>query len=264
MSEKHVAYFDQRAYDSLSANLTSLVEWRAQDPRGAVYAHPAGEIWAHIPGGHKWLNYFSIYEDEFAHLRNTPCRVLEIGIYKGASLALWKAYFGQSSTIVGVDIDPACSGYAKPEANVHVRIGSQADGDFLREVVDEFGPFDLIIDDGSHHSSHQIASFNALFDGGLAAQGRYFVEDLECVYWGHQTGQLDQAVSSVDFFKMLIDMQHHVFRHGHYDQFALHVPGHLDGVRVEKISTLLKCIRFYRGCASVHKGTVPFPQVLHI
>ena len=33
-----------RIYDSLSENLTSLVEWHAQDPRVAVYAHPAGEI----------------------------------------------------------------------------------------------------------------------------------------------------------------------------------------------------------------------------
>jgi hypothetical protein len=48
-----------------------------------------------------------------------------------------------------------------------VRIGSQADPEFLRRVVREFGPFDLIIDDGSHHSSHIIATFNHLFDAGL-------------------------------------------------------------------------------------------------
>lgn len=265
MSDKHSAHFDEQAYAIMADGLKQPVIWRAQDPRAAVYEHPSGELWAHFPGGHKWLHYFSVYEEEFAHLRNKPCRILEIGVYKGASMKMWKGYFGPQSTIVGVDIDPECMQYAAPNGGMHVRIGSQADAIFLKSVVDEFGPFDLVIDDGSHCSSHQIASFNALFDAGLTEHGRYFVEDLECVYWGERTGQLDQAVSAIDFFKMLVDVQHQVFRcDTRYEQFALHMPGHLDAVEIEKVVTLLRSVRFYRGCAVVHKAPVPFPQVLHI
>lgn len=258
------AAFDEAAYAELSAPLKEPVAWRAVDPRTEVYGFPSGHVWAELPGGHKWLHYFSVYDGEFAHLRGTDCRLLEIGVYKGASLQLWKRYFGAASTIVGVDVDAGCAAHADEAQGIHVRIGSQADTAFLQSVVEEFGPFDLVIDDGSHCSSHQIASFNALFGGGLKQGGLYFVEDLECVYWGHRTGQLDQPVSSMDFFKMLVDMQHQVFRDRRYEDFALHVPGHLRQASVERISTLLQRVSFYRGCVAVKKAAVAFPQVLHI
>lgn len=260
----HSAFFDDAAYAELSDELKAIVRWAARPPREVVYPYPSGQIWATLPGGHKWLNYFSIYEKEFSRWRGRAPRVLEIGVYKGASLKLWKSYFGESSVLVGVDIDPECSQYASPSDQVHVRIGSQGDRDFLRSVAAEFGPFDLIIDDGSHCSSHQIASFNALFDVGLKMQGIYFVEDLECVYWGGRSGQLDQAVSAIDFLKMLIDMQHHVFRHRSYDNFAMHVAEHFEVGDVNKITTILESIRFYRGCAVIHKDLVDFPQGLHL
>ena len=81
-------------------------------------------------------------------------RILEIGVLRGASLRLWKSYFHHSNTsLIGVDIAPECARFDAPSDGIHVRIGSQADSEFLARVVDEFGPFDLIIDDGSHHST---------------------------------------------------------------------------------------------------------------
>jgi hypothetical protein len=57
---------------------------------------------------HKFLHYLDIYERHFARFRDRPIRMLEIGVHGGGSLAMWKAYFHRDSTIVGIDINPAC------------------------------------------------------------------------------------------------------------------------------------------------------------
>lgn len=44
------------------------------------------------------------------------------------------------------------------------------------------GPFDIIIDDGSHLSEHIIASFQSLVDY-VANEGLYIVEDVHATYW---------------------------------------------------------------------------------
>ena len=41
--------------------------------------------WPTIPRGHKGLHYFPIYEDLLASRRSAPLRVLELGVYQGAS-----------------------------------------------------------------------------------------------------------------------------------------------------------------------------------
>src|SRR5262249_42029369 len=44
------------------------------------------------------------------------------------------------------------------------------------------GPFDIIIDDGSHIPQHVIASFQALFPL-LADDGIYVIEDVQTTFW---------------------------------------------------------------------------------
>lgn len=52
-----------------------------------------------------------------------------------------------------------------------MRIGSQADKDFLGAVVKEMGGIDVVLDDGSHQMLHIIKSLSYLFphlnDGGI-------------------------------------------------------------------------------------------------
>ena len=76
----------------------------------------------------EWTHYFSIYEAIFGPVRREPLRILEIGIWHGASLKLWRQYFDNAkSIIVGVDVLPECIRYDAPAAGIHIRIGSQAD-----------------------------------------------------------------------------------------------------------------------------------------
>ena len=60
---------------------------------------------------------------------------------------MWRQYFGQDATIFGIDIDPNCLKYNDDVAQV--RIGSLVDAKSLRQVIDEMGGIDIVIDDGT-------------------------------------------------------------------------------------------------------------------
>lgn len=60
---------------------------------------------------HKWRHYLSIYDRHLSRYRSTPVRLLEIGMFKGGSLQMWRRYFGIDARIYGIDIDPSCATY---------------------------------------------------------------------------------------------------------------------------------------------------------
>jgi hypothetical protein len=143
-------------------------------------------------GTDKWGPHFytPIYHELFKALRDKPIRLLEIGVggyafrkVGGASLAMWADYF-QWGHIVGLDV-------AEKQLNLGPRVtivqGSQADPAFLAKVAAEQGPFDIIIDDGSHVPDHVTLGFDKLFpavtDGGF-----YVIEDVQTAFWPQYGG----------------------------------------------------------------------------
>jgi hypothetical protein len=140
------------------------VDWKhsdlglAQLDRSKYY-----NIWKRFPGGHKKYSYFELYDRLFANLAGKKPKVLEIGVYKGASIYAWKDFFGEDSRIVGIDIDPECKRFEDKSQDIYVLIGNQSDTQFLRSLTNKFGVFDVIIDDGSHVSHDTIATFNYAF-----------------------------------------------------------------------------------------------------
>ena len=188
---------------------------------------------------HKWHHYFDIYERHFSRYRDRPIRMLEIGVFRGGSLRMWKQFFHPDSTIVGIDIDKSCAAHEIADQNVYVRIGSQADPNFLAEVNGEFGPFDIILDDGSHKTHHQIVSFGALFRDALKDGGCYMVEDCHTNYW---IKHVDSPETFIEVSKQMVDMLHEPyfdrgethFRHGHADAVSelelSYLSANLDGI----------------------------------
>jgi hypothetical protein len=219
----------------------------------------SGSIWKSIPRGHKWLHYFKIYDREFLHLRGQKLNILEIGVYHGASLKLWHKYFQGKASIVGVDINPECIKFNDPVNNIHVEIGSQDDPEFLNQVIKKYGPFDLIIDDGSHMVSHQIASFNSLFINGLKDDAIYFIEDLEGNYWNN--GLKNQEFTTIDLIKSLIDFQNEVYVGKSYANFLNNSHDKVNDFTISKISTLVNSITTYTGVVSIHKSNSAFPPL---
>ena len=153
----------------------------------------------------KWVHYLEIYERHFAQYRNTPVKMLEIGVFKGGSLDMWREYFGQSATIFGIDVDPNCADYVT-EPN-QVRIGSQDDPEFLKKVVLEMGSPDIVLDDGSHIGRHQRKSFEILFPI-LKPGALYVIEDLHASYWGSCEGGYKDKRTIVEYVKRMIDDIH--------------------------------------------------------
>ncbi len=135
---------------------------------------------------HKVPHFFDIYERHFRRFQGTSPTVLEIGVFHGGSLRMWKQYFGPAATIVGLDIEPRSAMLDDPPT-IHVRVGDQSSPADLQALIDEFGPFDIVLDDGSHLPRHQIASLEHLWPA-LKVGGVYVVEDLFTNYWPEYEG----------------------------------------------------------------------------
>jgi cephalosporin hydroxylase len=124
-------------------------------------------------------NYAVKYDNYLSQYRNEPIKFFEIGVQYGYSVKMWEEYFSKAE-IYAIDIEPRCKIF---ETNrVKIDIGSQNDPDFLKQVSSNRGPFDVIVDDGSHHNESMYISFETLFPL-LKPGGLYIVEDLTACYW---------------------------------------------------------------------------------
>src|ERR1700712_2107712 len=78
-------------------------------------------------------NFLVFYEKFLNGLRNRGnLRVLEIGVYSGASLRMWEEYF-PNAVIVGLDINPEARVHASPRCPVV--IADQSDIAALASLV---------------------------------------------------------------------------------------------------------------------------------
>jgi SAM-dependent methyltransferase len=151
---------------------------------------------------HKWKHYFPIYERHFSSFVNKPVTFLEIGCGAGGSLQMWRRYFGPHARIVGIDIRPECKNFLDDQ--IEVRIGDQSDASFLDGLMQEFGPFDVVLDDGSHRMSDIGATFRKLYPA-MPKCGVYLVEDLHTAYWSEYEGGLRKPSTFLEFCKHMID-----------------------------------------------------------
>src|SRR5262245_60472815 len=127
------------------------------------------------PGIWKWRHYFDVYHRHLEKFVGRPVVVVEIGIYSGGSLLMWRHYLGEQSRIVGVDIEAACKQYERP--GIDVFIGDQQDRDFWRDFCLQVPHIDIVIDDGGHKPEQQIATLECLLPH-VASGGVYLCEDV--------------------------------------------------------------------------------------
>ena len=151
---------------------------------------------------HKWMHFFEIYDRHFTKFRDKPVSILELGVYHGGSLQMWKHYFGAQARIFGVDINPRCMELTEP--NITVFIGDQEDRSFLRSLRATLPKLDVIIDDGGHTMGQQITSFEELY-GHLNEGGVYLAEDLHTSYMPLYGGGHRRPGSFIEYAKRLID-----------------------------------------------------------
>ncbi|HEX6346577.1 class I SAM-dependent methyltransferase [Umezawaea sp.] len=161
-----------------------------------------------------WHWFTPHYDRHFSRLRHEHVRVLEIGIggYRdpdvgGGSLRVWRDYFTRGQ-IFGVDV------FAKnglDEERIKTVRGSQDDPEFLRALAAEHGPFDIVIDDGSHINGHVLTTFRELY-GHVRNGGFYVVEDLWTAYAPGYGGQATSSAgegTSIGLLKSVVDALHY-------------------------------------------------------
>ena len=146
----------------------------------------------------KHSHFYEIYSEQFAKFAREKIKILEIGVFNGGSLYMWKNFFEKAEVIVGIDIDPYCKRWQDRDEGIFIETGDQSDPEFLKHVNDYYGPFDIIIDDGGHENNQVITSFNILFPL-LNNEGIYVVEDTYHSYWPDYSCDRD---NSTELFKM--------------------------------------------------------------
>lgn len=157
----------------------------------------------------KWDHYLDIYQRYLEPYRGIGVHVLEIGVFKGGSLQIWREFLGEDTRLTAIDNDPETRTAVDEDTTLF--IGEQGDPGFLASIREQVPPLDVVIDDGSHVSSDQIASFEGLFPH-LHDRGLYIVEDIHASFWSTHTTPGDPTF--VDFAHDLVKSQHSWYQHG--------------------------------------------------
>jgi hypothetical protein len=195
-------------------------------------SNPLRDYFENHTEGHgiwKWRHYFEIYQRHLAKFVNRPVNLLEIGIYSGGSLDMWRSYFGKRCHIYGVDIENACKSYENEFTTVF--IGDQADRGFWKKFRSNTPPIDILIDDGGHTPEQQRITLEEMLPY-LRCGGVYFCEDVH--------GKLNDFAS---YASSLVDV--------------LNRWGELDGFQKS-----IHSIHFYPYCVIIEKHAVE-PEKFH-
>jgi hypothetical protein len=171
----------------------------------------------------KLAPYLPIYEELLAPLRGSRLTLLELGVWGGDSLQMWRDAFPKA-TIIGVDLGP-------PDIDlgprVHIVEGDQADTALIASLRATYAPtgFDVIVDDASHLGITTARSLQALYPEYLRPGGLYCIED-----WG--TGYLpdwpDGDLLQVRLDRALLDVPASVA--GAAEHSATTMPSHVQGM----------------------------------
>jgi hypothetical protein len=135
----------------------------------------------HQPARH---TYGYTYGKLFWSFKYKPIKLLEIGVggdatdLGGESLNAWQLYF-PFAQIIGCDL------YDKrrlARGRIKIYQLDQSSEDQLEVLRNSEKAFDIVIDDASHISAHQVLTFERLYPA-LREGGIYVIEDVQTSYW---------------------------------------------------------------------------------
>lgn len=148
----------------------------------------------------KHSSYFKSYGELFEKYRGKPITFVEIGVFSGGSLFMWRDYFGPQARIIGVEFNPDAVRWREHGFEIH--IGSQSDPAFWNQFFAQVGDVDIVLDDGGHTYEQQISTVHYCLphvkDGGLIA-----VEDTHTSYF--KDFGYPSRYSFIEWVKVLLD-----------------------------------------------------------
>jgi hypothetical protein len=123
----------------------------------------------------KWRHYFGAYHRHLGRFRGRPVNVVEVGVFAGGSLQMWRDYFGDECQVFGVDIVEECRTYEGD--GIRVFVGDQGDRSFWRAFREQVPHVDVLIDDGGHLVDQQVVTLEEMLPH-MAPGGVYICEDI--------------------------------------------------------------------------------------
>jgi len=117
----------------------------------------------------KYDSYFHTYQTLLDKYIGSDITFVEIGVFNGGSLFMWRDFFGERARIIGIDLNPDAKYLEKQGFEIY--IGSQSDPNFWSEFFKSVGKVDIILDDGGHSNLQQLITLRScvenINDGGL-------------------------------------------------------------------------------------------------
>lgn len=127
---------------------------------------------------HDYINAY--YTNEFHNTKSTTEKVLEIGIWNGGCLRLWKEWF-TNAQITGMDVHELVPTlFGEPQEGIEIII---KDG-YQQETIDSFpnDTYDYIIDDGPHTLESMVIAVKQYLPK-VKPGGKLIIEDVQDIEW---------------------------------------------------------------------------------
>lgn len=173
---------------------------------------------------HKYMDF---YESNISNLRMEKFNFLEIGFFEGSSIKTWLDYF-QNATIHCIDIIDIDF---KHDRFVYHKI-SQEDSKLSNLFDDNY--FTIIVDDGSHMTSHQLKSLELLWPK-LKNGGLYLLEDLHTSFINFY---IDSPVTTYNFLKNKRSVEE--VDHIHDESESIEIYHRVVGLNTDSITSVIK------------------------
>jgi 23S rRNA U2552 (ribose-2'-O)-methylase RlmE/FtsJ len=183
----------------------------------------------------KWIHYFHIYHRHFSKFVGRDLNVLEIGVYSGGSLEMWRHYFGSRCRVYGVDLEEACKCYDNEYTEIIV--GDQEDPDFWKAFKEHVPGIDVLIDDGGHKAEQQIVTLEEMLPH-LRPGGVYLCEDVHGEHNGF-SAFMQGIVGNMNMFR------------------AFDAERPAEGVRSTAFQAWIRSIHFYPYVTVIEKADRP-------
>jgi hypothetical protein len=137
--------------------------------------------------------YTDFYYEYFKTMKDKKLNILELGVSQGSSLLALRDYF-TNSAIYGIDIFERSIKDYGPRITTY--LCSQDDEEKLNQLFKDI-QFDIIIDDGSHMTLHQLKSLEILFKK-VNPGGLYICED---IHTSLRTQYINSTTRPLDMFE---------------------------------------------------------------
>lgn len=123
---------------------------------------------------HDYINAY--YTSEFEDKRESVKNVLEIGVFNGGSLRLWKEWF-KNANITGMDVN--MPDFVAQEG-IEIIVKDAYSQEAINEIQDD--TYDYIIDDGPHTLHSMIIAVKKYLPK-VKQGGKLIIEDVQDIQW---------------------------------------------------------------------------------